>query len=62
MTTCDQTILDFFAIFAACSHGGLVNEYMRRDCGELPRGKHYAVMVDMLDFVKISPCKDHPVV
>lgn len=37
-----------------------MNEYMRREYGVLPKGKHYAVMVDMLDFLKISPCEDHP--
>lgn len=70
--------ITFLAVLSACSHGGLVDkgqEYfcsMVRDYGVQPRGKHYAVMVDLLGragrlkeayaFVQMSPCKDHPAV
>ncbi|KAL6520484.1 hypothetical protein OROHE_017072 [Orobanche hederae] len=68
----------FVAVLSACSHAGLVDkgwEYfssMTRDYGVEPRGKHYAVMVDLLGragrleeayaFVQMSPYKDHPAV
>ncbi|KAL7088526.1 hypothetical protein ACP275_13G132500 [Erythranthe tilingii] len=70
--------ITFLAVLSACSHGGLVDkgqEYfssMLKDYGVRPRGKHYAVMVDLLgragrleeayEFVQVSPCKDHPAV
>ncbi|XP_051125136.1 pentatricopeptide repeat-containing protein At4g16470-like isoform X2 [Andrographis paniculata] len=70
--------ITFLAVLSACSHGGLVDEgrayfsSMMRDFGVQPRGKHYAVMVDLLgragkldeayEFVRASPCKDHPAV
>ncbi|XP_020547610.1 putative pentatricopeptide repeat-containing protein At1g56570 [Sesamum indicum] len=70
--------ITFLAVLSACSHGGLVDEgreyflSMMRDYGVQPRGKHYAVMVDLLGragrleeaytFVEMSPCKDHPAV
>ncbi|GER52859.1 tetratricopeptide repeat protein [Striga asiatica] len=70
--------ITFLAVLSACSHGGLVDEgreyflSMARDYGVKPRGKHYAVMVDILgragrlneayDFVQMSPYKDHPAV
>ncbi|KAI3989839.1 hypothetical protein MKX01_040809 [Papaver californicum] len=44
----------FLAVLSACSHGGLVDEgwkyfsYMTREFGIKPRGKHCAVMVDLL--------------
>ncbi|XP_047973890.1 pentatricopeptide repeat-containing protein At4g16470-like isoform X1 [Salvia hispanica] len=70
--------ITFLAVLSACSHGGLVDkgwEYfssMMRDHGVQPRGKHYAVMVDLLgragrleeayEFVQTSPYKEHPAV
>ncbi|KAG6392398.1 hypothetical protein SASPL_146615 [Salvia splendens] len=70
--------ITFLAVLSACSHGGLVDkgwEYfssMMRDYGVQPRGKHYAVMVDLLGragrleeayaFVQTSPYKEHPAV
>nr|AYM00700.1 pentatricopeptide repeat protein [Salvia miltiorrhiza] len=70
--------ITFLAVLSACSHGGLVDkgwEYfssMMRDYGVQPRGKHYAVMVDLLGragrleeayaFVQISHYKEHPAV
>lgn len=70
--------ITFLAVLSACSHGGLVDkgrEYfssMMRDYGVQPRGKHFAVMVDLLGragrideayaFVQKSPCKAHPAV
>ncbi|MCL7039504.1 hypothetical protein MKW94_006414 [Papaver nudicaule] len=68
----------FLAVLSACSHGGLVDEgwkyfsSMTRDFGIEPRGKHYAVMVDLLgrsgrlkeayEFVKNAPCDEHSVI
>lgn len=70
--------ITFLAVLSACSHGGLVDkgwEYfssMTRDYGVQPRGKHYAVMVDLLgragrleeaySFVQMSHNKEHPAV
>ncbi|KAK6149656.1 hypothetical protein DH2020_017181 [Rehmannia glutinosa] len=70
--------ITFLAVLSACSHGGLVDEgreyfsSMMRDYGVEPKGKHYAVMVDLLgragkleeayEFVQMSPCKEHPAV
>lgn len=70
--------ITFLAVLSACSHGGLVDKgrecfsSMIKDYGVQPRGKHYAVMVDLLGragrieeaykFVQTSPYKKHPAV
>ncbi|KAK3134143.1 hypothetical protein QOZ80_6AG0545480 [Eleusine coracana subsp. coracana] len=69
----------FLAVLSACAHAGLVDEGLRHfssmssDYGLVPRGQHYAAVVDMLarvgrlrdayDFVKNLPdCQEHSVV
>ncbi|XP_054802280.1 pentatricopeptide repeat-containing protein At4g16470 isoform X2 [Prosopis cineraria] len=68
----------FLAVLSACSHGGLIDEgwkyflSMTREYEILPRGQHYATMVDLLgragklkeayEFVLNSPFKEHAAV
>ncbi|ONK82056.1 uncharacterized protein A4U43_C01F35670 [Asparagus officinalis] len=68
----------FLAVLSACSHGGFIDagwkyfNSMEKEYGIIPKGEHYASMIDMLgragkleeafEFIKKSPCKEHSVV